>query len=788
MITNLDFNTVIEGERSNHLRNFTTKTSMDTRLNYTSYGSCYSCNCASCTTESEYIVAEKPNWHSMSSASLAYYINPLNFLDERYIFMFEYLGYDANFQTIDGVKKILSGTFMSSESNVTYLDSNGNTQTLNKNYAQIIMEAAEQAKVSPYYLAARIKQEVGVSGSSSTSGNYLTYKGIYNFYNIHAYSSASDSIASGLSYAANLESGYQTGTYGRPWTTPEKSIVGGALWIADGYINEGQNTLYLQKFDLIGDLYTHQYMTNAHAPANEASTTYDGYMKNSELSEPKVFYIPVFKNIYSSYDDNNILKKYNISLDKLSDKTLNNPTGTVVVTASPYTVRLRTGPGISYNQFVYNPSNMTSVKSSDYVSVPNGTSVTVKEQIYTGNSSFPLWYHIEYTKDNITFDGWLPSSFVSLTPSAVLTIGEQATLTATPSISTDTDLKAVTFSSSDTSVATVNSTNGTLNALKAGTTIITATARTGQTDSFVLQVSAEQASVSKIEFSQQPTLTTFTKGDSFKTNGKIKVTYSTGNFSYQPITEDMCYGYDMQSVSEQEICVEYMGKSLYYTIEVNDTPEITQTPEQYYQEGNSTLDKSGEVSYTRADGTTQTLNLNDGSFTFSGYNLNNAGKQTVTATNGEITITYTIYVTINITINLPQKIYYAKGSDLSTNGGYLRLYYSDTLYEDIPIDLSLCSGFDSSSEQTNQTITIHCNNIAQQTYNINIYNVVVGNIDSSADNTVNMLDCMYFLKYLKEGKDYSSPEDIAVADFNFDGNVTMSDVLGLFKYCSIGEK
>ena len=50
-----------------------------------------------------------------------------------------------------------------------------------------------------------------------------------------------------------------------PWTSADKAIKGGAKWIASGYIDKGQNTLYFQKFDVLDDgteKYNHQYAQN----------------------------------------------------------------------------------------------------------------------------------------------------------------------------------------------------------------------------------------------------------------------------------------------------------------------------------------------------------------------------------------------------------------------------------------------------------------------------------------------------------------------------------------------
>ena len=43
---------------------------------------------------------------------------------------------------------------------------------------------------------------------------------------------------------------YVEDSYGRPWNTPGKAISGGAKMIAQSYINEGQFTSYLKKFQV----------------------------------------------------------------------------------------------------------------------------------------------------------------------------------------------------------------------------------------------------------------------------------------------------------------------------------------------------------------------------------------------------------------------------------------------------------------------------------------------------------------------------------------------------------
>ena len=170
--------------------------------------------------------------------------------------------------------------------------SSSNTGSGSKLYVDIIMDAAAQSGVSPYVLAAMILQEQGTNGGSPLiSGNYSGYPGYYNFFNVEAYQSGSMSaIQTGLRYAS------QSGSYGRPWDTVEKSIIGGAQNYGDNYVKAGQNTFYLKKFNVQGsNLYKHQYMTNIQGAASEAERLSKAYssVKDSALE----FQIPVYNNM-----------------------------------------------------------------------------------------------------------------------------------------------------------------------------------------------------------------------------------------------------------------------------------------------------------------------------------------------------------------------------------------------------------------------------------------------------------------------------------------------------------
>ena len=147
------------------------------------------------------------------------------------------------------------------------------------------------------------KQEVGGFTDASTAINGLT-NGMYNFYNIGATGGANP-VLRGLEYAS-----YQDDSTMRPWNTPEKGIIGGALWIAQNYVSAGQSTSYFKRFNVVYNYltknnlvsnpyqnYWHQYMTNTMAPSSEAMTTYRSYVKNDAINTSFIFLIPVYENM-----------------------------------------------------------------------------------------------------------------------------------------------------------------------------------------------------------------------------------------------------------------------------------------------------------------------------------------------------------------------------------------------------------------------------------------------------------------------------------------------------------
>lgn len=134
-------------------------------------------------------------WYVPNNATTSYYLDPRNFLTEKYILQFESLEYSSNY-TAEVVQSVLKNTFM-----------NGMSILDNQAYASIFVEAGREANVSPVYLASLARQESGTSSGTNTNGKQFeyegtTYQGLYNFFNIGANSSASSPVKAGLVYAS----------------------------------------------------------------------------------------------------------------------------------------------------------------------------------------------------------------------------------------------------------------------------------------------------------------------------------------------------------------------------------------------------------------------------------------------------------------------------------------------------------------------------------------------------------------------------------------------------------
>lgn len=413
----------------------------------------------------KWIALDSNQWYQANTQTIAYYMDPRNFLNEKYVFMFESLSYDSENHTLAGVQNILKGSFMESAKITT---TSGKSIT----YAEAFIEAAKYSKVSPFHLASRVIQEVGKSGSGSTSGKYSGYQGYYNFYNIGA-TQGTNPIANGLNFAktgGSLSTANKTNCM-IPWNSQYKAIVGGAYWLGMSYINSvhKQNTLYFQKFNTSNPdsaYFYHQYMGNIMAPASESVSIKNAYKDMGVLENSFTFIIPYYRNMpdeacqlpaSNNLNPNNWLESlsvegYSISFDASKTSysiTVPSTVSSVKVTASAVNSKAK-------------------ISGTGTISLKEGANTV--NVVVTAENSNKRTYTLNITK---SAQQKIPLTGISLNKSSIsLYTGGTDTLSVSYTPSNTTDSKTVTWTSSNTAVATVS--NGKITAKGAGTATITA--------------------------------------------------------------------------------------------------------------------------------------------------------------------------------------------------------------------------------------------------------------------------------------------------------------------------
>ncbi len=225
------------------------------------------------------------DWYYANEGILKYYMDPRNGLTQDRIFQFELLTYNQTYHTEAAVDVFLNDTFMNNS-----WPAPGTDYT----FAHIFHEVGSQLNVSPFHLAARVRQEQQGGTSPLISGRYEGYEGYYNYFNIRASgTSQKEIITNGLEYARS-----------QGWYNAELSIRGGSEVISEKYIRKGQDTLYLQKFNVNPfspyGLFEHQYMQNIAAPFSEGQKVMKMYAGVNSLNNTFVFKIPVYENMPES--------------------------------------------------------------------------------------------------------------------------------------------------------------------------------------------------------------------------------------------------------------------------------------------------------------------------------------------------------------------------------------------------------------------------------------------------------------------------------------------------------
>lgn len=274
-------------------------------------------------------------WYQASTAAVEYLMDPRNFLNEKDIFQFEDLRFNEAC-TLSQVESALVDTFMS-----------GARLENGKTYAEYFYEVGRELGLSPVHLASRARMEQGKAGTASqisglggdklwyyysehiqtenggivyapasghTEEELKGYNGLYNFYNINAAGTGRFAVLLGALKEARTGTADMAAKWGGSpsWDTRWKSIYGGAHRLAKSYINNYQNTLYLQKWNVDNRSksssggsrnFWGQYMQNIGGALSEARNNYVSLAGNDCLDCPFRFVIPVYSGMPESCPD-----------------------------------------------------------------------------------------------------------------------------------------------------------------------------------------------------------------------------------------------------------------------------------------------------------------------------------------------------------------------------------------------------------------------------------------------------------------------------------------------------
>ena len=257
LYTGIKFSDAVAGEAKVHSRN----------LVETSYSGEWICSI--CGTK-----LYDSGWYCASEKAIAYYLDPRNFLDDVNIFQFQDVNsYLEDACSIDGIKQKVQGSFL-------------------QNYAEDINTACKNTNTNPYYIIARLFQEQGTKGTTigkgMDGGDGKTY---YNPFNIGASGNGYTEIYNNALARAKKEG----------WDTMEKAIEGGIHFCKINWLDNYQNTLYQNRFDIDTrngtNLYEHQYMQNLLGAYSEARTLRSMYYNTGKLEANFTFIIPVYEQM-----------------------------------------------------------------------------------------------------------------------------------------------------------------------------------------------------------------------------------------------------------------------------------------------------------------------------------------------------------------------------------------------------------------------------------------------------------------------------------------------------------
>lgn len=142
-----------------------------------------------------------------------------------------------------------------------------------ENTGEYFVEAEQEFKVNAVYLIAHAMIETGNGKSELAKGIEVEDKKYYNFFGIGAFDHAA--VKEGSSFAKKGD-----------WSSVQKAIKGGAKFIRENYMDNGQNTLYKMRWNPEAPG-THLYATDIHW-ADSIARNMESFYKTLELEPAKI--------------------------------------------------------------------------------------------------------------------------------------------------------------------------------------------------------------------------------------------------------------------------------------------------------------------------------------------------------------------------------------------------------------------------------------------------------------------------------------------------------------------
>lgn len=242
----------------------------------------------------------EPDWYAASRQTVAYYLDPRSYLTDGTCIAFEQLS-GGEGVTHAQLKKVLADCAWATDAIIDEFIRAGSKEELEKQKqidlerlrsegktdAANSLEKVTVTGVSPIYLAVKARSEIGTSSTQNATGYPLSDgKKYYNFFNIGAYGGSNPNY-NGILYAQS-----------KGWDTSYKALLGGAWFIFRNYIEDGQDTLYLQRFNLTPQYtYAYQYATDITYAYQGGWSTYESYVKNGLANTALTFTVPILENM-----------------------------------------------------------------------------------------------------------------------------------------------------------------------------------------------------------------------------------------------------------------------------------------------------------------------------------------------------------------------------------------------------------------------------------------------------------------------------------------------------------